>query len=53
MGRLPTIAAVTLVALIVAAANTSAGRQWLEDRMDTVRWFINEVKTLHPSLAPR
>ena len=53
MGRVPTIVVVTLVALAVVTASTSAGRQWLEDRFDTVRWFVNEVRTLHPSLAPR
>jgi hypothetical protein len=37
-----------LVVLVVLAVNSTAGRRWLEERADTIRWFTNEVKTLRP-----
>jgi hypothetical protein len=42
------VAIVVLVIAVLAVANTASGRRWLEDRADTTRWFINEVKTLTP-----
>jgi hypothetical protein len=37
-----------LVVFVLWAANTTEGRRWLEDRVDSIRWFANEVKTLRP-----
>jgi hypothetical protein len=44
------IAAVLVVGLVlgVLSANTTFARRWFEDRADTIRWFVNEVKTLRP-----
>jgi hypothetical protein len=42
------VVALLLVVLVVLAVNSTAGRRWLEDRVDSIRWFINEVRTLRP-----
>jgi len=43
-----TVVAVLLTIALAVFANTAPGRQWLEDRIDSIRWFTNEVKTLTP-----
>ena len=48
LARAVYVVALLLVVLVVLAVNSPAGRRWLEDRADTVRWFTNEVKTLRP-----
>jgi hypothetical protein len=48
-----TVVAVIVVVAVVALGSTTSGRRWLEDRADTIRWFINEVRTLQPTVGPR
>jgi hypothetical protein len=49
MRRTATVVAVLGgLVVVVLAAHTVVGSRWLEDRVDTFRWFTNEVKTLAP-----
>ena len=42
------VVVVVLLLLVGLAAGSSAGRRWLEDRVDSIRWFSSEVRTLSP-----
>ena len=42
------VVAVLLVVLVILTVNSATGRRWLEDRVDSIRWFTNEVRTLRP-----
>ena len=48
MGRSLAIVAIAIAVLVVVLVTTAGGRLWLEQRIDDVRWFINEVRTLAP-----
>jgi hypothetical protein len=47
-GKATFVAVVVLLLLVGLAANTNAGRRWIEDRVDSMRWFSSEVRTLTP-----
>lgn len=46
------ILAIVLLVGVVLFTNTTTGRRWIEDRIDTILSFINAVRSLHPWLAP-
>jgi hypothetical protein len=47
-GKATVVVGVIVLLLAGLAASSSAGRRWLEDRVDSIRWFNNEVRTLTP-----
>ena len=52
----PTITFVAGVALLVGTVlfvNTTEGRRWVENRVETVRWITNQGRPLPATAAPR
>ena len=47
-GKAAFVVVVVLLLLVGLVASSSAGRRWLEDRVDSIRWFSGEVRTLTP-----
>jgi hypothetical protein len=47
------IAGIGLLVATVLFVNTTEGRRWVENRVETARWITNQARPLPATAAPR